>query len=334
MILWMCNLKSKNMKTKHFFLNGIVALAFSGLTHAQTGNCELFTITSINPDTLIFGGFQVSIQFSGNASEFIGYPFIISMQNCNGDTVASGTLSWFGQFGQTEQDYPVTPTGDISCGPLTVNFQYLDAEGNEVICPLTYNPVPQGTCDLLSVTDIEPDSISPGVYQISVQYDGNAEDIIAGPVITSVLNCNGEIVATGNFFWFGHAGQTNQHYPVTLTGDLSCGPLTAYFQYLDSTGNEVICPLIINEIPASINETREIHTLRVLPNPAIDFVSIHTDAALMGSAYQIIDISGKIVQTGIVDKTSTELNLSGLLQGIYFFKLSHDIELIAKIVKM
>jgi len=227
------------MKTKHIFLNAILVLTFLCSAKAQTTSCDLLSVTGINFDTAAAENAQVSIQFSGIVNEFIGYPLITSVQNCNGDTVASGTLSWFGQLGQTQQEYPVTVTGDISCGPLTVNFQYLDDQGNEVMCPLSFNPAPVGACDLLSIAGFNPDSLDPNTYQISVQFNGNAEDILAGPVVSSVLNCNGEIVATGNFFWFGHAGQTSQEYPVTVTGDLSCGPLSANFQYFDGVGNTV-----------------------------------------------------------------------------------------------
>jgi hypothetical protein len=322
------------MRTKHFFLNAIAAIALTGITHAQTGTCDMLAVTAINPDTLIFGDFQVSIQFNASTSDYIGYPFITSVQNCNGDTVATGSLSWFGQFGQTEQEYPITVSGDLSCGPLTTFFQYIDNEGNEFVCPLTYNPIPLGACELLSISGFNPDSLNPNIYQMSVQYDGEAEDIIAGPVITSVLNCNGEIVATGNYFWFGQAGQTIQEYPVTLTGAINCWPLTAYFQYLDSTGNELICPLILNEITAGTSKISADRIMSVFPNPANDFVTIKADASLMGAPYHILDLSGKMVQIGIINGTNTEIKITEFPQGLYFLKLTNRSELGGKIVKM
>jgi len=322
------------MKTKHIFLSIMAASSFTGFTHAQTGNCEQFTITAINPDTLIFGDFQVSIQFSGSASEFIGYPIITSVQNCNGDTVATGILSWFGQLGQTEQEYPVTVTGDISCGPLTVNFQYMDEQGTEVLCPLIFNPAPFGACDLLSLVSFNPDSLEPNVYQISVRYDGIENEFIGGPIINTLVNCNGEIVGTGVPFWFGQAGQTVQDYPVTVTGDISCGPLTAYFLYYDGVGGTVICPLTINQLPTGVNGQINKNQIVCFPNPAEDFVTLHVDAECIGSSYQIIDISGKMVQTGGVNSSQTELNFSEFRSGIYFLKLKNDAASIVKIVKL
>jgi hypothetical protein len=322
------------MRTKHFFLNAIAAIALTGITHAQTGTCDMLVVTAINPDTLIFGDFQVSIQFNGSANESIGYPLITSVQNCNGDTVATGALSWFGQLGQTEQEYPITVSGDLSCGPLTAFFQYMDNEGNEFVCPLTFNPIPLGACELLSISGFNPDSLNPNTYQVSVQYDGDAEDIIAGPVITSVLNCNGEIVATGNFFWFGQAGQTIQEYPVTITGAINCWPLTAYFQYLDSTGNEVICPLIFDEIPAAINKSFTENKITVFPNPANEYLRLEVDNDLIGSTYFIHDMSGKIVENGILSAQYSILNMNEFPKGIYFLRLLHASEQYQKIVKM
>lgn len=322
------------MRTKHFFLNAIAAIALTGITHAQTSTCDMLDVTAINHDTIILGDFQVSIQFNGSTSDYIGYPLITSVQNCNGDTVATGSLSWFGQFGQTENEYPITATGDISCGPLTVNFQYLDDQGNEVMCPLLFNPAPVGACDLLSITGFNPDSLDSNTYQLSVLYNGNSEEILSGPVITSVVNCNGEIVATGNFFWFGHAGQTTQGYPVTITGDLSCGPLTANFQYFDGSGNEVICPLIFAEIPAALDNNFTENKITVFPNPADEYVRLEIDKDLIGSTYFIHDMSGKIVENGILSAQYTLLIMYEFPKGIYFIRLLHASEQYQKIVKM
>jgi hypothetical protein len=322
------------MKTKHIFLNAILVLTFLCGAKAQTANCDLLSITAINPDTINPGDYQVSIQFNGSVNEFIGYPLITSVQNCNGDTVASGTLSWFGQLGQTQQEYPVTATGDISCGPLTVNFQYFDDQGNEVVCPLIFNPVLEGACDFLSVAGFNPDSLDPNTYQINVQYNGNEEDILAGPVVTSVSNCNGEIVATGNFFWFGHAGQTTQEYLVTLTGDLSCGPFTANFQYFDGVGNTVNCNLVFDALPAAINRNANVQMLSVFPNPTENTLNIQTEAELIGSEFVLFDVSGKVAYSGILSGSTHSISLQNLPRGVYFLRLQEKLEQSIKIVKL
>ena len=322
------------MKTKHIFLNAILVLTFLCGAKAQTASCDLLSITAINPDTINPGDYQVSIQFNGSVDEFIGYPLITSVLNCNGDTAAAGTLSWFGQLGQTQQEYPISVTGDISCGPLTVNFQYLDDQGNEVVCLLNFNPVPVGACDLLSLVSFNPDSLEANVYQISVRYDGIENEFIGGPIINTLVNCNGDIVGTGIPFWFGQAGQTTQEYPVTITGDISCGPLTAYFLYYDGVGETVICPLTINQLPTGINGQISKNQILCFPNPAEDFVTLQVDAEWIGSLFQIIDISGKLVQTGSINSGQAALNLSKITPGIYFLKLQSDAASIVKIVKL
>ncbi|MFN5319761.1 MAG: T9SS type A sorting domain-containing protein, partial [Bacteroidia bacterium] len=74
--------------------------------------------------------------------------------------------------------------------------------------------------------------------------------------------------------------------------------------------------------------------LSIFPNPADDFVTLHAAAEWLGSSFQIIDLSGKKVQHGVIHSSQTTLNLSDLKQGVYFLKLQNDAASIVKIVKL
>ena len=50
----------------------------------------------------------VTLFFSGDNDDFINYPWISEVINDQGDTVGVGTWDFFGQFGNTSNDYAVT----------------------------------------------------------------------------------------------------------------------------------------------------------------------------------------------------------------------------------
>lgn len=61
--------------------------------------------------------------------------------------------------------------------------------------------------------------------------------------------------------------------------------------------------------------------LDIFPNPAKDVLIVETDE-ISNQAYQILDINGKVMQTGILKKTKNEIFLEGMTSGTYIFKAS------------
>ncbi len=50
----------------------------------------------------------VTLFFTGGTNDFINYPWVSEIVNAQGDTIGHGTWNFFGQFGNTNTDYPVT----------------------------------------------------------------------------------------------------------------------------------------------------------------------------------------------------------------------------------
>jgi len=127
------------MKTKTFLLTVFIVLNYCSTLLGQSVNCSDFSIIGVNPDTLNPNGYNVSIQFNAADSIWINYPHVSAVLDCNGDTVATGGLSFFGQLGQTTNDYLVTVSGSLACEPLTAVFVYLgDGIFNNDTCLLTF----------------------------------------------------------------------------------------------------------------------------------------------------------------------------------------------------
>lgn len=150
---------------------------FSG--YSQSSFCPNFSITGAYQDTIDPSIYQVSIEFSAPDSVFVGYTLISAVLDCNGDTIATGTPFWFGQIGQTTQDYPITLNGQPNCSPYTAVFSYMDDLGNIDTCLLLYS-----TADLVENqqpsprVSIYPNPVSSELFIHGLPEDFNGEMIL------------------------------------------------------------------------------------------------------------------------------------------------------------
>ncbi len=118
------------------------------ISFSQTIPCSNFAITGSYPDSLDPNDYQITINFNAGQNDFVDYPHVSAVLDCNGDTVATGGLFYFGQFGQTTQDYPVTIIDTTNwCQPLTAVFIYGQGFLGEIdTCLLSFQ--------LASITDL------------------------------------------------------------------------------------------------------------------------------------------------------------------------------------
>lgn len=62
--------------------------------------------------------------------------------------------------------------------------------------------------------------------------------------------------------------------------------------------------------------------LRVYPNPSTDVVTIELSDYRVGTTYELCNLQGKTLVSGVLDSDGKEnLNLSGLAPGIYVIKV-------------
>ncbi|MFM7770253.1 MAG: hypothetical protein ACKO8Q_06810, partial [Bacteroidota bacterium] len=187
--------------------------------NAQLVNCDNFSVLGIGTDISNSQTSVVHIQMLGNASDFIDYPAISTVTDCNGDTVATGGLFFFGQLGQSVQSYPVAGSLLNACLPLSIEFVYGNSNGQADTCMLTFNSiVPPVNCVDMSITQIQVDQ-SNSLFSIALQ--GSNNTFISNSQITTVTDCNGAVVATGFAGTSGQLGLTTQGYPTTpLSGNI------------------------------------------------------------------------------------------------------------------
>lgn len=189
-------------------------------------------------------------------------------------------------------------------------------------------------CPDFSIISAFPDTNNVNTYQFSIQSAGTTSDFTNYPLISAVLDCNGDTVAIGGLFWFGQLGQTIQDYPVTLTGNgsINCYPLTALFVINSNQGVSDTCQLILSTTAVTFsNQNTEVPLL--FPNPFSEEVNLSVDEKFIGSKYYILDYLGRIVQTGLVYSNNNTLNLNNLSQGVYILTIGEQKSKSIKFIK-
>ncbi|HZV70686.1 MAG TPA: T9SS type A sorting domain-containing protein [Saprospiraceae bacterium] len=117
------------MRTKIRHLTIIILCLISFVTKAQEITCDAFCLTDVRMDTSAPNLMYVSLFFTSDEEDFINYPFISDIIDAQGDTVGHGTLNFFGQFGNTSNDYAVTVDFDTIPDNFiaTMIFHYNDS---------------------------------------------------------------------------------------------------------------------------------------------------------------------------------------------------------------
>jgi len=75
-------------------------------------------------------------------------------------------------------------------------------------------------------------------------------------------------------------------------------------------------------IPLSINETKNESLIKIFPNPTLAELNINIESTMY--CIEIISAEGKVVKSYIKVGGHTGINVSDLLNGIYFIKITSD----------
>lgn len=188
-------------------------------------------------------------------------------------------------------------------------------------------------CADFSVIEVNPDTLNPSEYSVSIQFNASSSVFVNYPYIAAVLDCNGDTVATGDIFVFGQVGQSSLAYPVTVSGSLACEPLTIAFVYGDENLNNDTCLLAFGESTASAQLSQRSDNVSIYPNPAVDQVHIQTKLSQVGSSFFVYDFTGKLMLTGKLMSESTSVDISNFSTGMYLIKIGDNLGDVYKLVK-
>jgi hypothetical protein len=189
------------------------------------------------------------------------------------------------------------------------------------------------SCSDLLVIGVSPDTLNPNSFIVSIQFNATSDVFINYPHVSSVLDCNGDTVATGGLSFFGQLGQSTNDYPVSASGSLACEPLTAVFVYGDENLDNDTCLLTFGESTGVFNDSQIEGKNYIYPNPAINQVSIKTDPGRIGASYFVYDYTGKLMLTGKICSESTTVDMNNFSGGLYFLKIGENSGETIKVVK-
>lgn len=75
----------------------------------------------------------------------------------------------------------------------------------------------------------------------------------------------------------------------------------------------------------STSESEETSSIKVYPNPANDYIIIKSPFDMASSTtYFLTDALGKVVGDGFVETDLIKIDISHLINGIYFLKINHN----------
>lgn len=154
---------------------------------------------------------------------------------------------------------------------------------------------------LATSPEIGGDVSGEGEYLLGSYVEINAEPA-SGWTFVNWTNASGMLVSMDPYYSF-----SMPDYDMTLTANFE--PLTG------------------------IEEHKPITIFTVNPNPVTDRAKINIDHQSIGAGYFIHDLSGKLIESGILRSESTHIDLQHLRPGVYIFSLTGNVNQSLKIIK-
>jgi hypothetical protein len=191
---------------------------------------------------------------------------------------------------------------DIAINRARVSKFYYDTTG--------IDPIPAGEFDFMAII-LHELGHAIGLQHVKQTYDLMYPNTATGPIPANSR-------ATINFF-DQNGGDYIISRSTSLAGlGLSCG-VTLRPQAMQDTNCRVF-PLYIQK---PIEKSSEY--IDVYPNPANTFLSIvMSDAVIKYANYQIMDISGRVLQSDVITSKNTKIEIEKLQNGIYILIVKKD----------
>ena len=235
---------------------------------------------------------QVTADFSSEEDSTNSLIYSFDAEN-----VTSGTYSW--DFGD----------GNNANGK---NVMHTYGSGGTYTVCLTVN----NSCN----TDIT-------CYTVTLPCDSVTTDFsyISNPSATYSIDFSADSIPDGHYYWtFGDGSIDNGRY-ASHTYD-SAGTYNVCLKANNNCSTDSICKTIIISDPSGIKSIKDNSSLvRIYPNPATDWLSIHHADKFPGNSQLIIySMDGKEVYKTSLIKQDQRIQLSVLRQGVYLVTVVTD----------
>ena len=235
---------------------------------------------------------------------------------CLGDSVVLSSNITSGNLwsnGGTEQSITVL-TSDV----FTVSVSNGSCVSNSQTMTVTVNPNPtintQPTSTQVNIGNqaIFTTSANGGTFQWQVNSGAGFQDI------TNSGQFSGATTNTLTVSNTSMSNNTNQYRCVVTSNNCS------------ATSNEATLTVINN---VGLSEVDSINNIEIYPNPTSNSVIVRFNNNILGSKYEIVDNTGRIVLSGLLLDENQIIDLNTFSSGIYSFRLIDQLSKTIKLVK-
>lgn len=114
---------------------------------------------------------------------------------------------------------------------------------------------------------------------------------------------------------------------------LGVGTHNVVYSYSNGCETKTASSSIIVDVCASVNDLKTKKDILLFPNPASEQLTIQLNGNILGENYQLRDITGKVLQTGILNLELNQIDLKLLSKGLYFIQIGNQKQTVLKFVK-
>lgn len=169
----------------------------------------------------------------------------------------------------------------------------------------------------VSVTDLLTGQVEVQTAQIQVLQEANITltEVIPGTLGITALGSgytyqwliNGNPISGANGVYYTPVFTGN--YTLLITAPNGCTYETAPYAFVNT---------------ASVNELDENAEIMVFPNPSNGFINIKAAESAWGKSFTILDVNGKEIYSGNIQKQITQIQLETFEAGTYFIRLGNQ----------
>ena len=228
--------------------------------------------------------------------------------------------------------------------PFTLDLEPTTPECNDPVSGSIAADINGGSGDVtLDWGGINPDAVEAGTYTVTASDELGCEaqaTVIVPPAdIPEPMEMDGDwLVTQGDSAAYYYEYTLGSTYEWTFTGASEEQVLTIFAISLlwDSLGWQQVCVTETNQdgcqgMPVcedvfveddvwSVDETDSHNLISAFPNPAADRLTLLVSPQLLGAKYVILDALGHQVDQGELQRTSSDVDVSGLPAGHYVLK--------------
>jgi hypothetical protein len=162
-----------------------------------------------------------------------------------------------------------------------------------------------------------------GIWDVFITKLDSSGNLVWTKGMGSTLNDNGLSIIVDPF--------NNIYTTGFFQGTVDFDPDSSTYN-LTSDGDYDIFIHKMSQTATGINE-EAFNQVKIFPNPTKDELNIQVENTVIGSIYQLTDITGRPIARGIITEEKSRISLQGLSSGTYLLSIGVQIKKTLKVVK-